>query len=86
MPARHCRLECTAARIANGEARWQTRREGHVLKQSTPHPLPASVGRDALQVAQYSFGMYGNICSFGTYDDSVQIRVLRSEPATPVQA
>jgi hypothetical protein len=36
-----------------------------------PHPLPSHVRRDPEEVGLYSFSQYGNMCCFGTYEDTL---------------
>ena len=45
--------------------------KSHLFGHHVPHPLPKELPRDAEEVAHYSFSRYGNVCCFGTFEDTL---------------
>ena len=54
----------------------------HLLKQSHPHPLPAGFDRDPTSVGMFSFGQYGWLCCFGTFDDTLRRDIKKLQADT----
>ena len=48
-----------------------------------PHPLPGNLARDPDTVGAYSFNQYGNMCWFGSYEDTLPLELLN--PKCPPQ-
>lgn len=44
--------------------------KSHIYQRLVPHPLPVDLPRDPEQVALYSFSVYGNMCCFGTFEET----------------
>jgi hypothetical protein len=47
--------------------------KSHLERRRAPHPLPSSLARDPESIAMYSFGEYGRICCFGSFEDTLAI-------------
>jgi hypothetical protein len=45
--------------------------KSHLYGRRVPHPLPSSLSRDPQVVALYSWSHYGNVCCFGTFEDTL---------------
>jgi hypothetical protein len=51
--------------------------KSHVYRRQVPHPLPNEITRDPHEVALYSFSQYGNMCCFGTFEDTLPDDLLK---------
>jgi hypothetical protein len=49
--------------------------KSHLYKHEVPHPLPADLANEIQHIALFSFSQYGRWASFGTYEDTTQIRI-----------
>lgn len=47
--------------------------KSHIQRRRAPHPLPSSLARDPQAIAMYSFGEYGRICCFGSFEDTLAV-------------
>ena len=47
--------------------------KSHVLGAGAPHPLPADLPAEPMQVAAYSFSRFGRRCAYGTYADTTAL-------------
>ena len=45
--------------------------KSHLYGLRVPHPLPSGLSRNPQVVAALSFSLYGNMCSFGTFEDTL---------------
>lgn len=45
--------------------------KSHLFKRTVPHPIPESLPREPEGVGAYSFGRYGHLCCFATYEDAI---------------
>lgn len=50
--------------------------KSHLFKREVPHPLPKDFGRDAQQLALYSFSEYGRRGLYGTLSNTVAVGPL----------
>lgn len=51
--------------------------KSHLYGRQVPHPLPDEIARDPEDVALYSFSQYGNMCCFGTFEDTLADDLLK---------
>jgi hypothetical protein len=51
--------------------------KSHLYGRRVPHPLPNEIAHDPENVALYSFSQYGNMCSFGTFEDTLPDDLLK---------
>ena len=49
-----------------------------LFRRRVPHPLPPDLERDAETAAAYSFSVYGNMCCFGSFEDTLPHDLLKS--------
>lgn len=52
--------------------------KSHLYGLRVPHPLPNDLSRNSQVVALYSFKVYGNMCCFGTFEDTLPQDLLRN--------
>ena len=45
--------------------------KSHLYELRVPHPLPSGLSRNSQVVALYSFKEYGDMCHFGTFEDTL---------------
>src|ERR1041385_21854 len=48
-----------------------------LFRRNVPHPLAPDLDRDAAAVAAYSFSVYGNMCCFGTFENTLPHDLLK---------
>lgn len=53
--------------------------KSHVMQARVPHPLPPDLAADSATIGQYSFAQYGNMCCFGTYEDTLPANLVKPE-------
>lgn len=46
--------------------------KSHLLGNEVPHPLPADLSDDPMQIAVYSHSWYGRFAAFGSFDDTTR--------------
>jgi len=54
--------------------------KSHLLRRAVPHPLPESLPKEPGSIGLYSFSQYGNLCCFGTYDDTLRNDLSKPRP------
>ncbi|RDZ28114.1 hypothetical protein [Lysobacter silvisoli] len=53
----------------------------HLFKKALPHPLPIGLDPKPDSVALFSFGQYGRVCCFGTFEETVRQGIKK--PSNP---
>jgi hypothetical protein len=51
--------------------------KSHLYRRRVPHPLPNELSPNPRDVGLYSFSQYGNMCSFGTFEDTLPDDLLK---------
>jgi len=51
--------------------------KSHVLKRHYPHPLPPGLKQDPETVGFFSFGQFGRVCCFATFQDTLRDDILK---------
>jgi len=49
----------------------------HLLGERLPHPLPEALVADPTAIPAYSFSMFGRLCHYGTYADTIGLKPVR---------
>jgi len=47
--------------------------KSHLYHTEAPHPLPEGLSEEAEQVAMFSFGQYGRMAAYATYDETIGV-------------